>query len=132
MKEIPKTMPGYVINLFFVIGLMSAVAFRVLIVFQHVNPEYFRLVWYFGIIGYTFFFLYRYIISEKRKRAIEAYGLISKMNKGESLNDEDRAVVIYCLSSIMNSKENYNYLIIFILSAAAVLLDLFLTFFLMK
>ena len=129
MKEVPKTLPGYVINIFFILGLLSAVTFRILIVFQHVKQEYFRPVWYCGIIGYTFFFLYRYIISEKRKKAIEDYGLIPKVRKGDELSDEDRAVVIYCLSSIRNSRENYNYLFIFALSAVAVFLDLALTYF---
>lgn len=129
MKDVPKTLPAYVINSFFVLGLLSAVAFRILIVFQHVKPEYFRLVWYCGVIGYTIFFLYRYIISEKRKRSIRDFKLIQKIRNHDELSEEDRAVVIYCLSSIRNSKENYNYLFIFALSAAAILLDLALIYY---
>ena len=123
----PQTLPASVINLFFVIGLLSALAFRVLIVFVHLKPDYFRPVWYTGIIGYIFFFLYRYWISQKRRKAIEQYDLIDKLKHGQELSDGDRSVVIYLLDSIRKSRENLNYLFIFGLSLIAVLLDIILT-----
>lgn len=124
----PHTVPPFVINLFFIVGLLSALAFRALIVFSHVRHELFRPVWYLGIIGYVFFFLYRYIISEKRKKAINDYDLIAKLQENLCLTEEDREVVVYLLSSIKKSRENINYLFIFGLSIVAIVTDILLTF----
>lgn len=125
----PQTLPIWVINLFFLIGLLSAIAFRVLIVVQHLRPELFRLVWYGGIIGYVIFFSYRYFISSKRRNAIAHYGLIEKLRENVCLTDGDRDVVVYLLSSIAKSRENLNYLIIFVLSLLAVIADQLFVFF---
>lgn len=127
MKYTPHTMPSYVINFFFVLGLVSAFAFRVLIVFKHLKPEFVRPVWYFGIIGYIFFFLYRYFIAQKRRRVIDENNLIAKLSKSEELSANDREVTIYLLSSLTKSLENINYLFIVALSVTAVLFDIILT-----
>ncbi|MBU0730660.1 MAG: hypothetical protein KKE17_03595 [Proteobacteria bacterium] len=123
----PHTLAKWVINLFFCIGVLSAIAFRALIVVNHFDPALFRPLWYVGVIGYIFFFFYRYVISEKRKKAIEQFGLIEKLQENSCLDDQDRDVVIYLLSSIRKSRENYNYLFIFIFSALAVLADIILS-----
>ncbi len=128
MPHRPHTVPPFVINLFFVIGLFSAFCFRVLIVLQHLRPEGVRVVWYVGTVGYTLFFMYRYYISHKRRRAIRRYDLLEKIRNASDLADEDKAVTLYLLSSLQKSRENINYLFIFVLSFLAVLADLVLTF----
>ncbi len=112
----PHTLPPSVIYCFFALGIISAIAFRAIIVFQRLEPSWVRPVWYVGVLGYMVFFLYRYYISEKRKRAIESFELIEKVKANACLTDEDREVVIYLLSSIKKSPENVNYFIIFLLS----------------
>ena len=106
----PQTVSPLVINLFFVIGLLSAFAFRVLIVFVYLRPEWFRFTWYVGIIGYTIFFLYRYRIAQKRKKAVDEYHLIEKLEQEVPLASEDRQVLIYLLSSIRKSRRWQNWL----------------------
>ncbi|MEE9523438.1 MAG: hypothetical protein V3V59_01660 [Thermodesulfovibrionales bacterium] len=123
----PHTLPKYMIYGFFTLGLLSAIAFRALIVFQHIEPSWFRPVWYIAVIGYFLFFLYRFRISQKRKKAIKDYQLIEKVRANACLTDDDREVVLYLLSSIKVSLEDINYAIIFILSIAAVAADLILT-----
>lgn len=122
----PHTVPRSVIHGFFLLGVFSAVAFRIIIVFQHVEPAWVRPVWYAGVIGYIVFFLYRYHISKKRKKAIHDYGLIGKLKANACLSDDDRDVVIYLLSSITKSMEDLNYYIIFILSLLAIAADIIL------
>jgi hypothetical protein len=122
--RLPHTVPTPVINLFFVIGVLSALSIRALIIFTHVHPEWFRPVWYLGTIGYVIFFLYRYRISQKRKQAISRYGLLDKLRGQGELSGEEREVLVYLLSSLAKSREDLNYLIIFILSILAVALDL--------
>lgn len=126
-KHTPHTLPPTVINLFFIIGILSALAFRLLIVFTHLKPEWFRPTWYLGIIGYILFFAYRYNISQKRKKTIEEYDLIAKLENGYTLSAAERQAVSYLLASIKQSRENLNYLFIFALSIIAVLLDILLT-----
>ncbi len=120
----PHTLPLPVINLFFVIGVLSAVAFRALIIVQHLMPALFRPVWYAGLFGYILFFAYRYVITRRRRQAVESFQLIEKLRGNACLSDEDREVVVYLLSSLVKSKENLNYLIIFLLSILAVAMDL--------
>ncbi|MCX5717792.1 MAG: hypothetical protein NTW44_05675, partial [Nitrospirae bacterium] len=90
MNRRPHILPKYVIYGFFVIGLISAIAFRAIIVFQHLEPSWVRPVWYAGIIGYIFFFLYRYRITKKRKKAIDDFQLIDKVKANACLTEEDR------------------------------------------
>ncbi len=123
MRKSPHTLPAPVINLFFIIGLISALSFRSLMTLKDLQPELFRPVWYLGIIGYIVFFSFRYIISQKRKKTITDYDLINKVQKGK-LDKDDRQAIAYLLSSVKKSRENLNYLFIFVTSGLAILLDL--------
>ena len=125
MRNSPHTLPPVVINLFFVIGLVSALSFRLLIGVKELRPELFRSVWYVGIIGYILFFSFRYAISRKRRKAIRDFDLISKIKGEGELSAADRQVVAYLLSSLEKSRENLNYLFIFVTSGLAILFDLF-------
>jgi len=126
-KPKPHTVPKYVIYAFFILGLVSAIAFRGIIIFQHLEPTWVRPVWYIGTIGYFFFFLYRFMITKKRKHAIENYQLIEKLKANACLADEERETVLYLLSSIKFSLEDINYALIFILSVLAIVADIVLT-----
>jgi len=126
MTNLPKTVSPFVIYLFLVIGLLSAVSFRLLTIINTFTPALFRPVWYFGVIGYIFFFAYRYHISEKRKNAIRTNHLLEKIQGTGEISSEDRALITYVLTSIIKSKENLNYLFIFVLSIAAVAVDILL------
>lgn len=110
------------------LGMLSAFAFRSLMVLGQLKPVLVLPVWYFGVIGYMFFFLYRYLITRRRKRAIEEFRLIEKVEAGQCLEGRDRDVLIYLLSSIWVSREHYNYYIIFVLSILAIMADLVLRF----
>lgn len=123
----PHIVPKYVIYGFFTLGLISAIAFRAIIVLQHIDPGWVRPVWYIGAVGYFFFFLYRYAITKKRKKAVEQFQLIEKIRQNACLTEEDREVVLYLLSSIKYSMEDINYAIIFLLSVIAAAADLILT-----
>jgi hypothetical protein len=126
MSYAPKMIPKPVILGFFVLGLLSSVAFRAIIILQKYTPDWVRPVWYFGVIGYTVFFMYRYYISQRRKRTIAHSCIIEKIRDGVVLNTEDREAALYLLNSVRASQEDLNYFAIFILSIVAVALDLML------
>jgi len=126
MSTTPKLVPKPIIVGFFVVGMLSSVAFRAIILFQKYSPNWVRPVWYFGVIGYMLFFMYRYYISLRRKRTIAQSGLMEKIRAGVALSAEDRDAALYLLNSVRKSQEDWNYLAIFILSIVAIGLDLFL------
>ena len=84
-KEKPAIAPAHRIYGFFLLGLSTAIAFRALIVLDHVQPAWVRPVWYFGVLGNFVFFFYRFRISEKRKKAVDDYQLIEKIQTGAVL-----------------------------------------------
>lgn len=121
----PKELPASVINTVFALGLFSSICFRALLIADSLYPPLFRPIWYGGVLGYCGFFLHRYRIARKRKSAIRAMELIAKVNQNR-LGEEDKKAVSYILSSIDHSKEGLNYLIIFVLSAVAIAMDIYL------
>ena len=123
MPTIPKVVPKPVIVGAFVIGLLSSVAFRAIILLQKYSPGWVRPVWYFGVLGYMLFFIYRYYISHRRKHAIEQTNVIEKLRTGETLSADDRDAALYLLNSVRKSQEDWNYLAIFVLSIVAIALD---------
>jgi hypothetical protein len=70
------------------------------------------------------FFMYRYGISLRRKRTIRQTNIIGKIRDGITLSPGDREAALYLLGSVQKSREDWNYLAIFILSIVAMALDL--------
>jgi len=110
----------------FVLGLTTAIAFRVIIILQHVAPAWVRPVWYFAVVGNLVFFYYRYRIAGKRKRAVAEHGLIERVETDKCFSPAEREALGYLLRSIDQSPENINYLIISVVSIVAILIDLML------
>lgn len=127
-KTPPHTLPRSVILTALAVGVISALAFRSLLILSQLFPELVTPVWYMAVIGYLMFFLYRYMISRKRRRAIEEYELIEKIQAGVCPIGQDREVLLYILNSIKLSREHINYYIIFILSLVAIAADLIIRF----
>ncbi|MGC3959291.1 MAG: hypothetical protein QM813_15520 [Verrucomicrobiota bacterium] len=126
MSTAPKIIPKPVIFGFFLLGLLSSVAFRAIILLQKYSPGWVRPVWYFGVLGYMLFFMYRYYISQRRKRTIAHTNVIEKIRTGESPTQDEREAALYLLKSVRASQEDWNYLAIFGLSIVAIALDLLL------
>ena len=123
-RERPALAPASLIYGAFVLGLTTAIAFRVLIILQHVAPGWVRPVWYFAVIGNLAFFFYRFRIAEKRKRVVEEHGLIDRVEQAACFAPAERDALVYLLRSIKRSPENLNYLIISAFSIIAIGIDL--------
>ena len=123
----PKAFPRPVAVIFFLIGVTSAFAFRAIIIVQHSNPSSVRVLWYLAVITNLLFFLFRYYVSLKRKRAVHSDVLIAKLKQDQPLDTQERHALAYLLTSIDRSYENLNYLVIFILSIAAMIIDVIMT-----
>jgi len=125
----PALAPPYLIYGAFALGLTTAIAFRVLIILQHLAPAWVRPVWYFAVVGNLAFFYFRYRIAGKRKRAVEVHGLIAKVEADTCFAPEEREALAYLLRSIRRSPENVNYLIISVFSIVAIGIDLAMVLF---
>ncbi|MBU1171871.1 MAG: hypothetical protein KKD44_20135 [Proteobacteria bacterium] len=121
-----KTLPPWVINLFFMIGLVSAFLFRLLIFFNYYYTSWSRGVWYCGVMGYLFFFGFRYYISHKRRQSIIQNNLTEKV-AASNIEADDKDEIIYLFQSLLRSKEMFNYIFIFSVSLLAIVADIFLT-----
>lgn len=128
-RETPVLAPVPLIYGAFVLGLTTAIAFRIIIILQHVAPMWVRPVWYFAVVGNLVFFSYRFRIAEKRKRAVDEHGLINRIEADTSFSPDERDALVYLLRSIKRSPENLNYLIISAFSIAAIVIDLALVLF---
>jgi hypothetical protein len=121
-----KTLPKWATNLLFIIGAISTISFRALIVINRFSELWGRIIWYTAVIGYIFFFLYRYQISKKRRRVIIENNLINKLNTN-SLSKENIKQLTYIVNSLTRSKEMINYVLIFLMSILAIAADIILT-----
>ena len=122
-----RIIPMPIIAALLAIGLVSSLAFRAIIVAEHVDPGWVRPLWYLGVLLNAVFFAYRYRVSLRRVRAVAAGDLDRKMHAGEALSEFDRAQIAAILHSIRISPERFNYLVIFILSAMAIAADIWLS-----
>lgn len=114
------------IQSFFILGLLSTLSIRLIIIVKHIDTELVRVTWYFGILGYILFFSYRYYITIKRKKLIIAHGLIDKISNSNAFKEEDKELLEYIVSSVVKSREHYNYLFIFASSIIAIAVDILL------
>lgn len=127
-REKPAMSSNYAIYGVFIVGLVTAIAFRALIIIEHVDHSLVRPVWYFAVLGNFIFFLHRYRITRKRKKAVDDFQLIEKAGSDAGFSEEERKVLIYLLTSIKRSPENINYLTIFLFSLIAIAADLVLSY----
>jgi hypothetical protein len=88
------------------------------------KPELIRLFWYLGVVGNMLFFLFRAYITHRRKRLILELNLLQKLKVENGLCPQDYQAIGYVLSSLVASKEMWNYAIIFVFSVLAILWDL--------
>jgi len=120
---INKILPKPIIRLFFIIGIISATSIRLIAIFNRFDPAISRILWYIGVIGYIFFFWYRFKIALKRRKVVNENDLINKLKTG-TLEEEDTENIEYLLNSLVKSKEIFNYIYIFLLSIIAIIIDI--------
>lgn len=114
---------------YMVLGLATSIAFRLLIILNHVEPSWVRPVWYFGVLGNFVFFYYRFKVTKKRKNAIRKNNLIAKVQNCEGLCEKEREALVYLLNSINRSPESFNYLVISVFSIVAIIIDLIMAYY---
>jgi len=119
---------SFIAWIFFVVGVVAALAIRLVVVLMHVNPVYARAAWYVGVGGFFAFFMYKFKVTASRSRAITRQDLVDKIHQKRRLTQEDHDLISAILCSLSSKKEKVNYLVIFGLSAIAILFAVYMDF----
>lgn len=112
---------------FFWIGIISTVLYRIIIVLEHVEGPWVKIVWYVGTVGFVVYFAHRFQVSEARAKVVTNFQLLEKIEM-TNLGSDEKAALRYVLGTLRSSKERWNYITIFVTSALALLAGVYLDF----
>lgn len=126
-----KTNPKYLRLFYFWSGVVATLAYRAVIVLNYYSTTWVKISWYIGTIGFIIYFIHRFDISKKRSDIIINHRLREKLDNNtlDELNGEDKEALGYVLGTLISSKEKWNYYIIFISSALALIAGIIFDFF---
>lgn len=127
MTHLVHTSPNWVRILFFWSGIIATVSYRSIVVLNHYSKGIALAAWYVGTIGFIIYFWHRYLISEKRSKMIRDHDLISAI-KQTNLTQDQIAANEYILSTLLSTKEKWNYIVIFATSFLALIIGIYLDF----
>lgn len=126
--EQPKLHSRPVREFFFWSGIIATFCYRIIMILDNYSDTLAKAAWYIGTIGFIVYFLHRYEISEKRAKLIKQLSLSEKVNTVEGLSGEERQALDYILKTLKSTKEKWNYVFIFAVSAIALVIGLYLDF----
>lgn len=125
----PKTSPKILREFYFWSGIIATITYRAIIVLNYYSAFWVKIFWYIGTIGFVIYFAHRYQVTHRRDKIIEENELAEKVDKINSLSEDDKTRMRYVFKSLSSSKEKYNYYAIFILSGIALILGVIFDFF---
>jgi hypothetical protein len=126
--EYSRCRETYASWIFFIIGLIATFSLRVVTLLMHLDPIYGKIAWYVGVGGFFLFFLYQYRVNNTRAELISRRDFTDRVMNQEKLDREDYETIASILCSLRSNKDRINYIFIFVLSAAALLLAFYLDF----
>lgn len=127
-NERARCRDSYAAWIFFIIGIFATLAVRAVTVLMHIKPLYGQIAWYIGVVGFLFFFSYKFRLYSYRSKVVRENNLAQKIQERE-LTQEEKDVVSAILCGLSSRKESINYLFIFILSAIAIVVAVYFDFF---
>lgn len=114
--------------IFFIIGVIPAICFRIIAIAQHYSPLWAKIFWYAAVVGNLIFFWFVYDISLKRYKLITVEDLDKKVEEKAKLSEADYKNLHYILTSLIVSKERLNYFVIFLASVISLAIAIYLDF----
>ena len=114
--------------IFFIIGLIATIAIRAVTVLVHINPVYGQIAWYVGVLGFLIFFVYKFKVEHARSKLIKNSRLVHKITQDGKIEEGDRKLIGSLLCALSSNKDKINYLVIFVSSAIAVVIAIYLDF----
>jgi len=127
IKSNPKALRLF----YFWSGVVATLAYRAVIVLNFYSSTWVKISWYIGTIGFMIYFIHRFVISQKRSKLIIKHQLREKLatNTLADLSSDDKQALAYVLGTLISSKEKWNYYIIFVSSALALVAGIIFDFF---
>ncbi len=122
----PKIHSPFARAFYFWVGIVSTLAYRIVVILTHVDPIWLKISWYIGTVGFIIYFAHRYQISERRSNLIKENNLVEKIKNVNEFTQEDKAAIDYIFSSLQSTKEKWNYIFIFVSSALALIIGIYL------
>lgn len=115
-------------NWIFIVGVLATVAYRIIVVLNHYSPVLVQIAWYIGTVGFVWYFAHRFRIENRRNKTIKEMKLVEKINTDNCLSVEEKKSLTYILESLQTSLAKWNYIIIFIFSALALVYGIYQDF----
>lgn len=106
--------------LIFMVGVIATIAYRLVIVLNYYSQFWVEVFWYVGTIGFIWYFGHRFNIENRRDKLIDRLQLVEKIERGQSINPEDKTALLYILKSLETSLAKWNYIAIFFFSGLAI------------
>lgn len=126
-QEKTTTSPKPIRMLFFWSGIIATFSYRIIIVLNFYNPMWVRVAWYVGTVGFIIYFIHRFRVTNRRAQMIRDHDLVKKVDMFPA-NEHDKEVMRYIFKSLSTSKERWNYVFVFTLSALALITGIILDF----
>ena len=127
-NEYRRCKDSYASWIFFIIGLIATIAIRAVTILMNVNSVYGKIAWYVGVLGFLVFFVYKFKVNQSRHKLINEANLVDKIVDKKELTDDEYKLIGSLLCGISSTKEKINYFFIFMLSALALVLALYMDF----
>lgn len=124
-KEVLKIIPKPVKWIFFWIGVIATLAYRIIILLNFYSPYWVKVSWYIGTLGFVLYFGYLFIVQAKEVRIIKENNLLPIVEKLK-MDKRQKKALMYVVESNMNSKEKWNSMFIFLLSLIALIIGILL------
>ena len=114
---------------FLFVGLIATISIRLVNFILHLNIVWAKVCWYIGVIGFTLYFVYKFIHYKALQKEIDSYGMLEKLSCKEKLGDADYDVLRSILCGFTSKESSINYFFIFLTSAIALIVGVFQDFF---
>jgi hypothetical protein len=113
---------------YFYLGLVATLAYRVIIVLNFFEPIWVKVAWYIGTIGFIFYFWSRYKVVRKFSSLIHEKNLVSAIDRAKNISKPQRQALAYIIQTLDTTKAQLNYVMIFVFSAIALVVGIILDF----
>ncbi len=111
--------------LIFIVGVIATISYRLVIVFSDYSLFWLDVSWYVGTVGFVWFFGHRWSVENRRDLLIEKLNLTTKIESGQTLNQEEKDALVYILRGLSTSLAKWNYIAIFVFSSLAIIYAVF-------
>lgn len=113
----------------FFIALIAVISLRAVNLVMDTRPVLAKALWYAGVLGFFVFFLYKFKYDQILHRELDGTGLKDKLLSKKELSEHDIEVLGTIVCKLSSKKDKINYFFIFISSALALGIAVYIDFF---